>query len=459
MRPIRSVLLQFRPTSTWVAVTLHLACGLHFACSGSPEPLAPAPTVQLRDLEYQASVRLDDRHPDAIEPPDLLLVDVIITNTGPAPVTSSIGGCIAALSVFRDAARRGKPTWGPWDPREACLLSPQAFVLGPGESRKFETGIYTSQIRQEAGWEGRYYFSVGVHLADRTLEVAAGELDLTSGLTGLTYAAAAAVVDFAPTQFQAHVTVSNPTARRVWLEYGSCALRVRLYPSAKPTGSPVWDSARREILCPAYLAGHELEPGASFSAPEFAVQVAVPEILGDSLPDGRYLVSASLMLNYVTVELEAGTVDLIAAQAPTPAERVIDEVSYRAAIRPVEDSSATLRLALTVANGRPDSVELGSSTSGHCAVLLVGYRDPVRRDAWYEGGDADWVAPGCVVTIPRVTLAPGESRTFEGDFLAPALPGSASGDGIHFLVFFWPMPDDVLFLRVVLAAGSWSPAD
>lgn len=102
----------------------------------------------------------------------------------------------------------------------------------------------------------------------------------------------ATVVEGSPAELEAVVTVINVGEQALRLEYGCGAVRLLVFRSADRSGRPAWDSDHRVdafgngFACPAYLATHVLEPGESFSAPEFRYAVPVREVLGDSLPKG-----------------------------------------------------------------------------------------------------------------------------------------------------------------------------
>ena len=74
--------------------------------------------------------------------------------------------------------------------------------------------------------------------------------------------------------------------------------------------SQYFDSSGTPIpqMCDAVLIGRTFPPEASYT---YVLKVPVTEVLGDSLPGGRYRVTAQLMLNgYLTGRLSAGDVEL-----------------------------------------------------------------------------------------------------------------------------------------------------
>jgi hypothetical protein len=99
------------------------------------------------------------------------------------------------------------------------------------------------------------------------------------------------------------------------LEFGNCAMNVGL----SSVGSParkweyvVWASSRRPRLeCLDYQAIRDLAPGDSVSPADFRRHLPIRAILGDSLPPGRYRITARVTANGRSSEhLVVGEVEL-----------------------------------------------------------------------------------------------------------------------------------------------------
>jgi hypothetical protein len=111
-----------------------------------------------------------------------------------------------------------------------------------------------------------------------------------------------------PGNIQTTVTVTNRTVVALAVEYGECSVAIRVFPTAERT-EPVWNSNDRFMYpCPAILILGRLEPG---KPQAFGFFGTVAEILGDSLPPGRYYFSATLGTSLGTFDVrDAGDLEL-----------------------------------------------------------------------------------------------------------------------------------------------------
>lgn len=124
---------------------------------------------------------------------------------------------------------------------------------------------------------------------------------------GVTYAAETAILETFPVQLRTRVTLTNRGTARQQVELpGGCTVLLRAYRSADRSGSPAWDQSRQAV-CTMQLLLLDLEPGESA---EFQGRADAREILGDSLPAGRYYLTAVLRPNGKEVELAAGEAEL-----------------------------------------------------------------------------------------------------------------------------------------------------
>lgn len=139
------------------------------------------------------------------------------------------------------------------------------------------------------------------------------------------YAVETQVEGEAPLMLTTQVVAMNPTDRPIYLEYGSCAPRLRAYRSADRRGAPVWRSEHRRrpgdtygYVCLGYLATSWVQPGEAISPPEYHARIPLYEILGDSLPEGEYHFlaelefqrGAGLVLKHDVVTFSAGSAEL-----------------------------------------------------------------------------------------------------------------------------------------------------
>jgi hypothetical protein len=145
------------------------------------------------------------------------------------------------------------------------------------------------------------------------------------GPGGVTVQAEAHVEDSIPKRLVVSARVVNRTARQVRLQYGTgCSLQVLLHRDARGSDRPAWNSAEQRawvagqlspVICIGIGSGADLAPGETQSEKFWTKAYPVAEILGDSLPEGRYSVTAALIFEPAgirpdTVRVAAGTVVL-----------------------------------------------------------------------------------------------------------------------------------------------------
>ncbi len=322
--------------------------------------------------------------------------------------------------------------------------------------------------------EGDYRFDALVRIGADTVAVPAGTLRLPGDLRlplrdphALTYAVDTRLEGYSPRALVTRVGATNATDRSVYLEYGACSLALRAYRTPDRTGVPVWRSETARppgydgpIACLTYLATRLLTPGAGMRAPEHTLSVPVAEILGDTLPDGRYYFTAVLTFVDAGGSGQADTVRLLAGDAlltsqvdPLPAEVEVGGLRYAAATAPDPSAPGSFRLSLTVTNlGATRALLLGWNGIT-CNSQLAGYSTAERRDRWYFRRSADVGFAGCPIALSPAWLAPGEARTYT----ATAAPPAGARGRYYLLLFLWAdlePPADVYPTRIVLAAGD-----
>ena len=107
----------------------------------------------------------------------------------------------------------------------------------------------------------------------------------TSG--GITYRAETLVLESYPVQLRTIVTATNGTAAPVKLHTGGCEAFIRAYRTADRSGTPAWDQ-RYAVACTKILKTFDFGPGQSV---KLTMGTTARDILGDSLPNGRYYLS------------------------------------------------------------------------------------------------------------------------------------------------------------------------
>jgi hypothetical protein len=201
-------------------------------------------------------------------------------------------------------------------PRARCMGGPRHVVLEPGDSSILTAEGFRLTGSEDTLPNGRVYVFAAVDRVRDLVNVPAGPIDISSPNAGLSFLASTSVVGANADTVRTRVTFRNTNALPVRLEYGACSLDVLAYRTAERNGRPAWDSRLRSAGkgvvygCPAYLAVDAVAPGEAKSPPQFNAAYAVREILGDSLPDGRYYFMARIRLNWRRTSQPAGDAEI-----------------------------------------------------------------------------------------------------------------------------------------------------
>jgi hypothetical protein len=381
--------------------------------------------------------------------------------------------CIVGLAAYRDSAAGAAPAWRLRD-GEALACTGSVDAWSPPRGRH----LPVTEVLGDSLPPGPYRFTILAEVRGDTFQAEAGRIFLTPDTlpptrdrSALRHTVETRVEDVAPRHLVTRVTATNTGSRRVEVQFGDCALRLRAYRTPARTGRPVWRSELRRppydrdedgfgYACLAYLAGAVVAPGETIAPNEFTARIPFPEILGDSLPDGRYWFAADLDLlaerpagglDRDSVRLAAGEAELASRIDPLPAERTVAGVRWRAATTRVPGEPGKLRLTVTATNTGAAPATIGASPSvADCAMQLNGYRTAAMRDAWYLYRNSDWTARECPVRIPQARLASGETRAFAGVFTAPA-------ERRHLSLALWTAAPEMRTERIMLSAGETRP--
>jgi hypothetical protein len=131
--------------------------------------------------------------------------------------------------------------------------------------------------------------------------------DGTAELDGFEYRVETHVAEAMPPVVYGSLFVENTGDQAAEVTFpDACVLLLRAYRTPERTDQPAWDQ-QRETMCAQMLVQQRLEPGQTF---EHQTQVSAAEILGDSLPPGRYYLTALVRPEGQAVELLAGEADL-----------------------------------------------------------------------------------------------------------------------------------------------------
>jgi hypothetical protein len=135
-------------------------------------------------------------------------------------------------------------------------------------------------------------------------------------IDGVRFMARAALVTPGDTLLEVRVRAVNTGQAIRTLEFGNCSMNLGVA-SVGQTPERKWeylgwsDARRPGHSCEPYLATRDLAPGASVSPSDYIRRVPIRAILGDSLPPGRYRVTARVTANgRPSLQLESGDVEL-----------------------------------------------------------------------------------------------------------------------------------------------------
>lgn len=124
---------------------------------------------------------------------------------------------------------------------------------------------------------------------------------------GMRYRAETQILESHPVQLHTTATVTNTTNAQREVEFpDGCTVLIRAYPDAERAGEPAWDQ-QRAVACTMAIQIVRFEPGESR---EYRASATATEILGDSLPEGRYHFAALLRPDGQRVEVPAGEAEL-----------------------------------------------------------------------------------------------------------------------------------------------------
>lgn len=124
---------------------------------------------------------------------------------------------------------------------------------------------------------------------------------------GVEYSAESFVLESFPVQLHTIVTATNTSDATldIWFPDG-CVVLLRAGQQGAAGVEPAWDQ-RRDAVCGLAIVERTLAPG---DTAQFGNRLDARRILGDSLPDGRYRLTAVIRPANEQVELAAGVVDL-----------------------------------------------------------------------------------------------------------------------------------------------------
>ena len=138
----------------------------------------------------------------------------------------------------------------------------------------------------------------------------------TPSVESIAFAARAEIITPGDSMLRVRVVARNTGRAATWrLSLGHCSMNIRV--AMLPETTREWDylrwrnALRPPAACPASLTTWRLPPGESLSSSELERTVRVRDVLGDSLPPGRYRITALVAFdNQSSGDLAAGEVEL-----------------------------------------------------------------------------------------------------------------------------------------------------
>lgn len=271
--------------------------------------------------------------------PDELWVQVSASNADSQAQEITYGVCSLHLQLQSTDREARTLTWRSAGRRERrarediIAVCPDYLAisrLAPGQTIRpdeFRARIPIAEILGDSLPEGVYTLTVSLAVDEDTVWLPPVEVRLVdhSGANTslplnaeLRYSADVHVLGSAQDTVALTVHVSNTTIRPVMFEYGS-SWQVRAYSDPQGTGDPAWsrwtmpgDAQELESgwLHPRTIRWRVVGSGQSIVPEELSHKNPVHEILGDSLPPGRYFFEARLRLPTGRISVHAGGVSL-----------------------------------------------------------------------------------------------------------------------------------------------------
>lgn len=267
--------------------------------------------------------------------PTRLQASVSLTNATDRPLRLEYGACAVVLLGFDNPARSGTPVWDSEERRDPVTGNPYACYdtlyireVGPGESLPAEELQMLVPLYEIVGHsllgrflpDGRYYWLARVQVNDQTIEVPLGQLLLKMdeqplprqrSIGGLLYRVDTWTAATSPTAVGSTLSVVNQTDALLTASIADrCPFSLYAYrekarrDAAFVAGEPDWRPEERCLLEMVFL---RLDAGESR---QISITVPGAEILGDSLPEGRYYLAAVVRLRNTSIWLAAGDIQI-----------------------------------------------------------------------------------------------------------------------------------------------------
>lgn len=344
--------------------------------------------------------------------------------------------CPFELRVYETPHRTGRAVWSS-DRAPHAIRCPRTLEDAVDASARFNF----DDILGDSLPARRYYFRYAVRLANgERLEFADGESPLWRALptttrdwSTLRFTSGSEIAGAAPRMLTAWTTIRNTGTRTVKFAHGACSLDIRLWRTPARSGKPAWISEARAPIqpkgrkspmgygCPLPLYVRNLPPNDTLT---FRLQVPLPEVLEDTLPEGEYWVGVELgLLNdslrppqwETKYKFPAGAVTLRRSPDRPPSVRQDGPFRFEAATRLVRRKTPgtdSVRTFVLVTNVSAESAELEIWPGKPLTVYV--FRSEEERDAYPTPTAAYTTPPGIHTATPqRNALGAGQKWLFE----------------------------------------------
>ena len=377
---------------------------------------------------------------------------VRISNGGRQSAEIHLIGCPLSLRMYPDPYREEPPVWNGARFREqagGCMQEDFIVTISPGQSYEVADEIDPTIIFDDSVPEGRYRFSVVLsHVNRAPMQLGVWYTFLSRGAGGLVFTTETKMVDVAPRKLEVAVTVTNVGSEQVSVAYGPCPVRLRAHQRSHPAEGPVWEEPDRG--CSDSLAVTDLASGESARPKEFQRRVDEPEILGDSLNDGQYVIAAMVTVNGGSTDVAASQAYLVRAQSPLPSARIVEGFRYEASPIVLSGSSTSINSDVTIT----DINGSRATQVARCPVLLYAFRDHATRDIAFTGDEPDWgPQEHCTLDMEDRLFQPDGTIRLETIVAVSELRKTADA-GHYYFVAVVPAPGTRVGGAVVLSAGE-----
>lgn len=403
-------------------------------------------------LRYSASAELFGPTPEETQ---TYMYTVTIENLGSSPVSPPFLPCAPWLTLTHppESAASVRPVAA--QDTATCPREVWDVRLEPGAVHRIQDGGGESVfLLADSVPLGEYATVVHLRSEGHAMELPGGKITITDGLEDIEVDVLTRFEGFAPQVLVTEAIVRNVGADTVHVDYGACALHAFVYGDLAESRLLLWDSMiapnGEPYGCDLYGVSARIPPGDTLRAPEFRTRAPVYEILHDTLPAGRYEVSATMYLNYRSRELLPREIALQPEHVPLPSERTEDGLRYTVSTMASDSVPPLVRIETTVTNVTGETRTIGPF--GWCPLGLWAYREPAARDRAWKNAPTFWSASfGCDLHERAFTIEPGESVTLPFDFVSAEIPSGRT----YFALWVPDLePADEVWRSILLAAGS-----